>query len=214
MVLETIFRELNEAHFGSGLPPPLLRWNSRLSSTAGRFCPGSRIRLRPAVIEVAAYLRELADGEMHVRDTVLHEMIHYYLWHSGKPYGHTEEFHRILRKVGAKRYNPVPKIRPYKHWYECPGCRKRVPTRRKINGSACMDCCKTHSNGYYDRRFRLVLVENVKEEESCVEPIPIEAPLPTPPPRPREEPKLPPSEIIRRLEEIKQMLLRKTSTKA
>lgn len=198
MDLETIFTELNGLHFADSLPLPILRWNSRLSSTAGRFCPGSRIHIvnpRKCEIEVATYLRELADGEMHVRDTILHEMIHYHLWHSGKPYGHTEEFRRILKKVGAKRFNPVPKLRPYKHLYECPKCRKQIPARRRIEDSACRDCCKKYASGNFDRRF-LLLPAIVREREITL----------------AEQPALSPSEIVRRLEELKQMLLRKTST--
>lgn len=213
------FLDLNLAHFGNQLPYTQLSWNSRLSSTAGRFCPG-RTRPgfeRPPQIEIATYLQDIPDGEMHVTDTMLHEMIHLHLWAAGKPYGHTAEFHRIMKKVGAKRFNPVPKHRPFKHWYECPGCRKQTPTRRAITGSACLACCKKHSGGYYDKRFRLVRLELAPGEE----PVPAvvqAAPAPAQEkkkiePKP-EEPCLPPSEIVRRLEELKQFLLRKTSVKA
>jgi len=216
-LLET-FQELNQAHFGNRLPETDLVWNSRLSSTAGRFCPGRRIQgfRRKPQIEIADYLRSIPDGEMHIVDTMLHEMIHLHLWAEGRPYGHTEEFHRIMKKVGAKRFNPVPKIRPYKHWYECPGCRVRVPARRRIDNSACMSCCKKHSGGRYDRRFRLELVD---ARDAGVEHFPVvqmSASKPNEPsPAPEnEEPCLPPSEIVRRLEELKQFLLRKTTAKA
>ncbi len=203
--LESIFHELNQAHFGGHLPLPRLCWNDRLSSTAGRFTPGSRNPLRPRKpeIEVASYLLDVPDGEQHVSDTVLHEMIHFYLWAAGKPYGHTEEFHRIMKRVGAKRFNPVPKTRPYKHLYECPGCRRKIPARRRIAPSACLDCCNKHSGGRYDRRFRLELISS--DGISLEAPA---APKPETPPPKIEEPRLPPEEIIRRLEELKQMLAR------
>lgn len=210
-LLET-FQELNQAHFGNQLPETELVWNSRLSSTAGRFCPGRRIQGfgRKARIEIADYLRTITDGEMHIVDTMLHEMIHLHLWAEGRPYGHTEEFHRIMKRVGAKRYNPVPKIRPYKHWYECPGCRVRVPARRRIDNSACMSCCKKHSGGQYDRRFRLMLVD---PRDAGAEQFPTVQMKPAAPAPKFEEPCLPPSEIVRRLEELKQFLLRKTTAK-
>lgn len=221
--LEELFRELNELHFGGRLELPVLTWNERLSSTAGRFTPGSRnpLRRRSPLIEVASYLRELEDGAMHVSDTILHEMIHYQLWAEGKPYGHTDEFHAIMRRVGAKRYNPVPKSRPYKHWYECPQCRKRIPARRKIGISACMDCCRSYAGGRYDRRFRLELVMSdgiCLEEELESVAVAAAAPAPSPPQRTEApagtvEPALPPSEIIRRLEELKQMVMGKLKTK-
>ena len=178
---------------------PNLRWNSRLSSSAGRFCPGSRNPLRPRKpeIEVAAYLKALPDGEIHIRDTMLHEMVHYVLWHRQRPYGHTPEFRRILKNVGARRYNPVPKTRPYKHWYQCLGCKKLVPARRKIAQSACSACCKKYSGGKYSEKFRLV---------------PAAAPGVTPPaltiPAPPEPPRMAPADIVRKLEELKRMILR------
>lgn len=203
-MLEAIFQEYNSAHFGGILPPPKLRWNTRLSSTAGRFCPGRRLLFTPAEIEVATYLRDLPDGEIHIRDTVLHEMIHYYLWHQKKPYGHTAEFHSIMKRVGAKRYNPVPKQRAYKYSYECSHCKMKLPTRRKLNLSACASCCDKFNGGNYDARFRLIptelVAESPREPKIATAPIPVE-----------EEPRLPVSEIIRRLEDLKAMIRMKKS---
>ncbi|HEY8280520.1 MAG TPA: SprT-like domain-containing protein [Bdellovibrionota bacterium] len=201
-MLEAIFHELNHAHFGSALPPPKLSWNSRLSSTAGRFCPGSRIPLRriSAEIEVATYLRDLPDGTIHVRDTVLHEMIHYFLWHQRKPHGHTAEFHDIMKRVGAKRYNTVPQLRPIKHWYECPVCRIEVPARRKLGISACAPCCEKHNRGRYHDRFRLRIRGRGEKGPETKVPSPVLVP---------DERPLSPAEIIGRLEELKLLLKKK-----
>lgn len=188
------------AHFSGELPLPTLTWNSRLSSSAGRFCPGSRNPLRPRApeIEVATYLRNLPDGEAHIRDTLLHEMVHYILWHRQRPHGHTPEFHQILKRVGARRYNPVPKLRAAKHWYHCPGCRIVIPARRKITNSACAPCCKKYNGGHYAERFRLIpgsAPENTAaKEEKRAAPAPAKA--------------MAPSEIVRRLEDLKRMILR------
>ncbi len=205
-LLEDIFRELNAAHFRAQLPLPTLKWNTRLSSTAGRFCPGSRflLRERPPEIEVATYLRDLPDGRMHVRDTVLHEMIHYFLWHVRRPHGHTAEFHEIMRRVGAKRYNTVPKLRPMKYLYECPGCRKRVPTRRRLGVSACATCCNKFNRGQYHERFRLHVVKENPALEECVAHAPEKQ-------NTEPEERIPPHELIRRLEELKLRLKNKPS---
>lgn len=196
-------------HFRELLPTPKLTWNSRLSSTAGRFCPGSR-RLfgqTSAQIEVATYLRDLPDGVMHVRDTVLHEMIHYFLWHQKRPHGHTSEFHQIMKKVGAKRYNTVPKVRPIKHWYECPSCRNRIPARRRMGLSACANCCEKFNRGKYHDQFRLRLVDENSQPATLPNP-----PKPTANPMaPFVEQRLTPSEVIRRLEELKAMLKKSPS---
>lgn len=157
MDLSSLFSELNTHHFRAELPLPLLCWNSRLTTTAGRFTPGSRNPFRPRApqIEVAGYLLELSGGEAHVRDTLLHEMVHYLLWHRRRPYGHTAEFHQILKAVGASRYNPVPQLRPVKYWYECPHCLVRTPARRELGDVACADCCQKLAGGRYSARFRL-----------------------------------------------------------
>lgn len=197
-LLKEIFQELNERHFGGVLPLPTLKWNSRLSSTAGRFCPGSRNPLFPRApeIDVASYLRGIPDGDMHIRDTVLHEMIHYYLWHCRRPYGHTAEFHEILRRVGAKRFNPVPKQKPVKYWYECPSCSVRIPARRRMEKYACAKCCDRSNGGYFSERFRLRLSTSPAPEKTS-------APAPK-----KENASLPVSEVMRRLEELKRIVIR------
>lgn len=159
MDLEAIFHELNALHFRAELPEPRLEWNSRLSSTAGRFAPGRLVRGREALplIQVATYLIEIPDGETHIRDTVLHEMIHYWLWFEGKPYGHTPEFIAKMKATGAKRFNPVPKQRPIKYHYQCPNCRILVPARMRLNNVACKACCTKFNGGEFSRRFRLEL---------------------------------------------------------
>lgn len=191
-VLEQLFQELNLRHFQGELPLLKLTWNPRLRSTAGRFGPGSRNPLRPRapLIEIAAYLEKIPEGEYHVKDTLLHEMIHYYLWFKKKPYGHTSEFHAIMKRVGARRYNPVPKLSPIKHWYECPKCLIRVPARRKLGPSACAVCCKKFNRGEFSALYVLRKINGSSEK---VEPAK----------------SLPPNEIIRRLEALKQMIQKK-----
>lgn len=200
-MLIDFFQELNKKHFQEELPLPTLSWNSKLRTTAGRFSPGSRGFLkREAKIEIAAYLRELPDGKMHIQDTILHEMIHYYLWHKKRPYGHTPEFHAILKKVGAKRYNPVPKESPVKHWYECSYCRTKVPARRKLGRVACAACCKKYYGGKFSEKFLLRLSQA---------PVVIATAASAPPQLPKlEEAVLPPSEIISRLEQLKALIQR------
>ena len=188
---------------------PKLEWNSRLSATAGRFAPGSRRPLwkSDVIIEVATYLREIPDGEMHVRDTILHEMIHYWLWHNRRPYGHGAEFYAKMRATGAKRYNTVPKDRPYKYIYHCPSCRVEVPARRKLNDVACYECCKRFNHGYYKSSFRLTLtkeapVDYVPHEERIAPLLDLEPPTPINP----QEKILPFKNTLNRLAAIREQL--------
>lgn len=158
--LPQIFQELNERHFDGFLDAPTLVWNSRLRASAGRFVPGSRkfFRVAPPTIEVASYLKDEIEAEKHIRDTLAHEMIHYWLWVRRRPYGHTEEFYAKMKLIGTSRYNPVPKRRPPKYLYRCPGCEKTFPARRKLGPLACLQCCKEKAGGKFDVRFKLEMV--------------------------------------------------------
>lgn len=156
-----VFLEINRLHFDDFLDPPVLQWNSRLRASAGRFFPGSRKYLRafPPKIEVASYLLEEENASALVYDTMAHEMIHYWLWVRKCPYGHTPEFLAKMRQMGVNRYNPVPRTRPFKYMYQCQACLKDFPARRKLGPLACATCCKKHSQGKYDPRFKLVLAK-------------------------------------------------------
>ncbi|MCC7441938.1 MAG: SprT-like domain-containing protein [Bdellovibrionales bacterium] len=157
-----LFQEVNREWFGGMLAAPLFRWNSRLRSSAGRFHPGTRgftvRRKQLPLIEVATYLLEEEKAFELVRDTVAHEMIHYWLWLRGRPYGHTGEFLKKMREMGVSRYNPVPRVRPYRHVYACLACKKEFYSRKRLGPLACARCCKTHSEGRFDSRFRLIYV--------------------------------------------------------
>jgi predicted SprT family Zn-dependent metalloprotease len=162
--LPELFQALNEKYFAGTLPAIGLHWNSRLRSSAGRFFPGSRkwFKEYPPKIEIASYLLTLEDAEKHIRDTLAHELVHYWLWVRRRPYGHTAEFKVKLKEVGATRYNPVPQVRPPKYLYTCPSCEKEFSARRRLKGLACRACCKTHAGGKFDERFRLVLTTEFK----------------------------------------------------
>jgi predicted SprT family Zn-dependent metalloprotease len=163
-----IFQDINERHFDGFLDAPDLRWNSRLTSSAGRFIPGHRgwFEKRPAAIEIASYLKAETDSLTHIADTLAHEMIHYWLWVRRRPYGHTGEFLAKMRLMGVSRYNKVPKTKGYRHVYECPACRKEYFSRRKLGSLACLRCCKQLSHGKFDSRFKLVWVGPFSEKKT------------------------------------------------
>jgi predicted SprT family Zn-dependent metalloprotease len=148
-----IFSEWNGNAFGDELPMPEIRWNSRLKTSAGRFIPDPG----NCVIEIAAYLREEREAETLIRDTLGHEMIHYWLFIRNLPYGHTPLFLEKMQEIGVSRYNPVPKHRPFKHCYECGTCGQKIFVRKKLKLAACAACCNQHADGKFDRRFKLKL---------------------------------------------------------
>lgn len=160
--LSTVFQQINSKFFHSSLPEPELRWNSRLRSCAGRFFSGSRKFpfLHKPKIEIASYLKTEENSEHLILDTMAHEVAHYALWVARKPYGHTADFYKLLNKMGASRFNPVPKRRAVKYFYQCPHCKTLYPARRKWKSMACLKCCVAWNNGRYDPRFKLTLTEN------------------------------------------------------
>ena len=156
--LRAIFDQWNERAFLGELSLPFLQWNSRLRTSAGRFVPGGRKGLfkKKPVIEIALYLTEEVNAFDLVRDTMGHEMIHYWLWVEGRPFGHSKEFYQKMNEMKVSRYNSVPKLTPYKYLFRCPGCFREFKTRRNIKKKlACIHCCKQFSNGKFDSRFEL-----------------------------------------------------------
>ena len=145
---------------GCGELSPCLRvtWSARLRSTAGLAYPAKAlIKLNPRLLEF---------GEAEVERTFLHELAHLVAQHRvGRrripPHG--EEWRRACADLGLKDERrchnlPLPRreiARP--HRYRCPGCGHEVrrvrPFRRP---SACLACCRKHSGGKYDERFRFI----------------------------------------------------------
>lgn len=174
-----VFDEINHKNFEGILQQPLLGWNSRLRSSAGRFRPGAwdvweAIKMDDTwdwdwssvyetdmpLIEVASYLLEEKNAEELVRDTMAHEMIHFWLWDQYLPYGHTAEFLKKMREMGVSRYNPVPRSRPFKYRYECRNCARPFMRRRKMTQRrACLECCTRFNAGEFHSAYLLILVQ-------------------------------------------------------
>ena len=112
---------------------------------------------------MARYLQEESNSIALITQTMGHEMIHYWLWSRGLPYGHTSEFSKKMKEMGVPRFNPAPRFRAAKFIYECLHCRTEFPARKRWSGLACAACCKVHSGGRYDLRFRLLLKKDLQE---------------------------------------------------
>ncbi len=144
---QTLYDNLNRQHFGGSLPPCRLELSRRLVRTAGKIWPRTRL-IRLSVSYHERY------GPAELSNTILHEMVHLWLFEQGLPSGHTDRFRQKLNEVGlADRIQalPVPP-RPYRYLYRCPTCRREVQTRRKIS-SSCGYCDKVYNPHH---RFRLI----------------------------------------------------------
>ena len=137
-----------------------VEWNSRLRTTAGLASYGkSLVTLNPRLIVF---------GMAEVDRTLRHELAHLVArFRAGRrriqPHG--TEWQQACRDLGLldeKRCHnlPLPRRRiEAKHVYQCRSCaievRRVRPFRRAV---ACLKCCKTHNNGRYSDKFRLVKI--------------------------------------------------------
>jgi SprT protein len=135
-----------------------VRWNSRMRSTAGVAFPTR------ALITLNPKLQAFGFGE--VEQTLKHELAHLLAHHrSGRrrisPHG--PEWRKAcadLGLIGEKRCHDLPLPRRQisrRHLYRCPACGISVHRVRPMRrASACLQCCRRHSGGKYDERFRFV----------------------------------------------------------
>lgn len=126
--LQAMYDAVNRRQFGGRLPAVTVRWSTRLK-VAGQIVKSNRLILLGLEYH-CHYPRD-------VRSTLKHEMVHLLHW------DHDEAFRRECRRVGgAVNCKTYPGIfRPYKYVYQCPGCGRRHPVRRRIHG-ACARCGK------------------------------------------------------------------------
>ncbi len=132
-------------------------WNPRLRSTAGYAkYPGWCIELNPR-------LRSF-DGQ--VDRTLRHELAHlvaYYRAGRRRIEPHGREWRQACADLGipnepAHHRLPLPRSRRERRYaYQCPVCAIVVhrvrPFRRP---TACLACCKKHSGGNFDTRFKFI----------------------------------------------------------
>ncbi|RLL42151.1 SprT family protein [Oceanobacillus piezotolerans] len=107
----------------------VVKFNSRLRTTGGRYIPGKRtIELNPK------YAVEM-DGEEFV-GIIKHELCHYHLHIEGRGYQHRDEdFRRLLRETGSPRFcKPLPSQRnEYKYVYSCRRCATKYKRKRRVD---------------------------------------------------------------------------------
>lgn len=108
------------------------------------------------MITISYYLAALNPFE-ETLNVIRHEIAH------ALTPGHHHDYHwkAVARSIGCtgdRCYNETV-IKPKSNYVlECPNCTKQYPRYRKTRKSyACTDCCRRHSYGKYDERFKLIL---------------------------------------------------------
>jgi SprT protein len=158
--LETTARQLLRSIGAERIAKELrVEWNPRLKTAAGRADYRLKlVSLNPRLIE----------HPEEIDRTLRHELAHILAqFHAGRgrisPHG--PEWQQACRDLGIggeKRCHTLPF--PAKRYaprliYRCPNCRRDFPRVRKIKRTvACLACCRAHSGGEFDPRFRLQLL--------------------------------------------------------
>jgi predicted SprT family Zn-dependent metalloprotease len=136
--LQLLFARLNAQHFGGVLRAHRIVFNRRLTSVAGR------IAYRAHTIELSAPL--LSRHPDHLEATLLHEMVHAWLYERGLPNGHGAHFRHKMREVGLTSiYHHMPVSRgprsTRRYLLVCPRCGTRMLRRRRPSGRvSCARC--------------------------------------------------------------------------
>lgn len=144
-----------------------VKWNSRLKTCAGRADYRAKlITLNPQLVH--------HPGE--IDRTLRHELAHLLAqFRAGRrrisPHG--SEWREACRDLGIgdeKRCHNLPLApinRRRRFLYRCPECARDFPRVRRIRHPvACLACCRSHSRGNFDLRFRLHLVETSQPSRS------------------------------------------------
>src|SRR4051794_22433581 len=82
---DELYNSLNRQHFGGSLPGCRIEISARLTRTAGKIWPRTRL------IRLSRSYHELY-GPAELSNTILHEMIHLWLYEQSLPSGHTPLF--------------------------------------------------------------------------------------------------------------------------
>jgi len=134
-----MFAQFNYAYFDGEIPTHEISYNNRFSNVAGR------ITYKPPKIELSR--KHLRERPEQLRDTLLHEMIHAWLFARNENPGHTPAFKKKMRELGLRSiYHDLGTAAPLnenpkRYILRCEHCRREVlRKRRPPPGARCINC--------------------------------------------------------------------------
>ncbi len=134
-----MFARFNYAYFDGEIPAHEIAYNNRFSNVAGR------ITYKPPKIELSP--KHLRGKPEQLRETLLHEMIHAWLFAKNQNPGHTSAFKKKMRELGLKSIyhdlGTAPPINenPKRYILRCEHCRREHLRKRKpAPASKCAWC--------------------------------------------------------------------------
>ncbi len=151
--LQLLFARLNGEHFGGRIPAHRIAYNGRFANLAGR------ITYKPPLIELSR--KHLERAPEALRETLLHEMIHAWLFALGENPGHTPTFKKKMRELGLRSiYHDLGTTRParriaYRFMLRCERCSMEVGRMKRPRRSV---SCARCGGSRYNERFRLRVI--------------------------------------------------------
>jgi len=158
--LQLVFAQYNNEFFAGEIPTHRIAYNARFSNLAGR------ITYKPPLIELSP--KHFAATPHALRDTLLHEMIHAWLFARGQNPGHTARFKAKMRELGLRSIfhdlgSAMPRRESKKRFIlRCDACTMEV--LRKKRPPALISCGKCGRRAY-DARFALRVLEVVETRD-------------------------------------------------
>ena len=137
--LQLLFARFNYAYFDGEIPTHEIAYNNRFSNVAGR------ITYKPPKIELSP--KHLRGKPEQLRETLLHEMIHAWLFAKNLNPSHTHAFKRKMRELGLKSiYHDLGTAAPInenpkRYILRCEHCRREhLRKRRPAPAARCAWC--------------------------------------------------------------------------
>lgn len=158
--LQLLFAQLNNECFGGEIPTHRIAYNARFSNLAGR------ITYKPPLIELSP--KHFEKFPEALRDTLLHEMIHAWLFARGENPGHTARFKSKMRALGLTSIfhdlgSATPRRESTKRFIlRCDACTLEILRKKKPPALVSCGRCSRRS---YDPRYQLRVLEVVETRE-------------------------------------------------
>jgi predicted SprT family Zn-dependent metalloprotease len=160
-MLQLLFARLNNEHFGGEIPAHRIAYNGRFANVAGR------ITYKPPLIELSPKHFEARPDAL--RETLLHEMIHAWLFARGENPGHTAAFKRKMRELGLQSiYHDLGSALPRREStrrfiLRCDRCTMELLRKRRPPANLSCGRCSGHR---FDARYALRVFEITEMREA------------------------------------------------
>jgi len=152
--LQLLFAQYNNEWFSGEIPTHRIAYNARFSNLAGR------ITYKPPLIELSP--KHFTHHPEALRETLLHEMIHAWLYALGQNSGHSAAFKKKMRELGLRSiYHDLGSAAPRRESEKrfilrCERCTMELLRKRK---PAALISCGRCSRNRYDPRYPLRVLE-------------------------------------------------------